>query len=86
MRKILLLIMCAVFLFSSFALCGASAQSNNSPPQHCIFNCYIHCCHLALPQAPAINIPVLATFNAPPFDYIPQQNLFLGGIDHPPKF
>jgi hypothetical protein len=80
--KLLSLVLIAVFLFSSAGFCSDSSGVDDDA--HCI-SCCSAGCHIAVLQEQGIVFffPDLASYI--PFNTALHQELFLRGIDRPPK-
>ena len=85
MKKLLVLIITAVCILSSFAFCDAAHITDNDA-QHCDSICNFNCCSIALPQIISIITPAITTFNISSLSYVPHQELFVSGIERPPNF
>ena len=85
MKKLLVLIIAVVILWSSLAICEASPLIDDDA-QHCDSICNFNCCGIALPQIISITTPAIITFNIFSLSYVPHQELFVSGIERPPNF
>ena len=85
MKKLIVLIITAVCLLSSFAPCDASPAIDDAA-RHCVSHCSLQCCGITLPKSTAINMPSPAILNTLNFRILPYQNPSLDGIEYPPNF
>jgi len=82
--KIILFIMVTIFLFSTVGFCDA-VSSMDDEGQHCIDCCNAGCCYsMVLSSGQITAAPLLSAFLIQ-HDAVLRQELFLSGIEYPPK-
>jgi hypothetical protein len=81
--KIALLIIAAVFLFSSLGFCNEEDTSKDGG--HCCVACCSAGCHASVVQNNQFTILYSPSASFIPIDATLRQELFIGGIEYPPK-
>ena len=81
--KLALLIIAAVFLFSSLGFCSEEDASDDGG--HCCAVCCSVGCHASIVQNNQFTILYSPSASFIPIDTALRQELFIGGIDYPPK-
>ena len=81
--KLALLIIAAVFLFSSLGFCNE--EDTSADGGHCCAVCCSVGCHASIVQNNQFTILYSPSASFIPIDTALRQELFIGGIDYPPK-
>lgn len=82
-NKVIVLVIMSVFLITAAGFCDAAGSIDDSG-HHCVICCGAGCHGIVLPSGQTIILPSLyASFIQ--FDAALRQELFLRGIEYPPK-
>lgn len=82
-KKVIPLIMLAVFLFSSAGFCDVVSPSDDDG-QHCSACCGAPCCSMILSSQLSVIVPSTSQKFSPIAATL-RQELFVSGIEYPPK-